>query len=107
MAIIVVDTNNRSFKWLHMLHVVTVREILFEASPGRRPDTADDQSVRAGFERIKPWDSGFESHLRGAGTFGLTCAGVVMVHRAGLASRDGHRTSKENSHLRKLALVLI
>jgi len=81
--------------------LVTVREILFDASPGRRPDTADDQSVRAGLERIKPWDSGFESDLRGAGTFGLTCAGV-MVHRAGLASSDGHRTSKENSQLRKL-----
>ena len=102
---ITVGTNIRLFKWLQMLHVVTVREILFDASPGRRPDTTDDQSVRGGFERIKPWDSGFESHLRGAGNFGLTCA-VVMVQRAGLPSCDGHRTSKENSQLRKLVLIL-
>jgi hypothetical protein len=102
---IILHTNNRLVKWLKMLHVVTVREMLFDASPGRRPDTADDQSVRTGFERIKPWDSGFKSHPRCAGTLGLTLAGV-MAHRAGLPSCDGHRISKENYQLQKLVLIL-
>ena len=102
---IIVHTNNRLFKWLQMLRVVTVWEMSFEASPGRRPDTADGQSVRAGFERITPWDFGFESRLWSAGTFGLTCAGV-MVYRAGLPSCEGHRASKENSQLPKLVLIL-
>jgi hypothetical protein len=46
VAMVIVDTNNLLFKWLQMLHVVTVREMLFDARPGRRPDTTDDQCPR-------------------------------------------------------------